>query len=123
VTGVGAAAATAATLTGAQILAALTSPLPLLILGGIAVVVWLPIAVLLLTPVWSTCPDRNARATAMLDRVLAAIPGSRCATPPTGTDAVEPDVPDVAAEPDVVPAPRRRRRWRRRNRLDVGAGS
>ena len=106
-TGPGAAAATAVTLTGAQILTALTSPLPLLILGGIVVAVWLPIAVLLLTPVWSTCPDRNHRAQAMLDRVLAAIPGSRHATPPTeGTDTE-----DIGTQPARRPS---RRRWRRR---------
>jgi hypothetical protein len=43
----------------------------------IMVAVWMPVAVLLLTPLWSTCPERNARAAAMLDRIVAAIPGSR----------------------------------------------
>ncbi len=119
-TGLGAAAATAGAVTGAQVLSAMLSPLPLAILGAVVVLVWLPVAVLLLTPLWSACPTRNDRALAMVDRVLAAIPGSRPATAPTGTDAIE---PDVAAEPDVVPAPRRQRRWRRRNQLDVGAGS
>ena len=112
-TGLGAAAATAATLTGAQVLTALVSPLPLLVLGGLVVAVWVPIAVLLLTPVWSTCPDRNERATAMVDRVLAAIPGSRHATPPAEpTDTGE--LTDTNTGTDVRPA--RRPRWRRGRR-------
>lgn len=112
-TGLGAATATAATLTGAQVLAALVSPLPLLVLGGIVVAVWVPIAVLLLTPVWSSCPDRNQRATAMVDRVLAAIPGSRYATPPTEpTDVSERTDVSEPTDSDARP-PRRPRRWRR----------
>ena len=114
-TGLGAATAAAATLTGAQVLTALVSPLPLLILGGIVVAVWVPIAVLLLTPVWSTCPDRNQRATAMVDRVLAAIPGSRHTTPPTEpTDTDAPTDTDPGTNTDVQPA--RRRRWPRGRR-------
>ena len=85
-TGLGAAAT--ATAVTAQVVSALVSPLPLLVLGGLAALVWLPVAALLLTPLWSTCPQRNARAAAMLDRVVAAIPGSRTAPAAVGQDRV-----------------------------------
>jgi len=46
--------------------------------------VWLPVAVL--TPLWSTCPQRNAQAAVMLDRVVTAIPSSRAPHTPPRTD-------------------------------------
>ena len=72
---VGVATTTAGVLGGAGgVVASLVSPVPLLVLGGLAVLVWLPVAVLLLTPVLSRDEARCARATAVLDRLLAAVP-------------------------------------------------
>lgn len=105
-----AAGATAATVTGAQLVSGLLSPLPLLILGVLALMVWLPIAALLTTPLWSTCPKRNARAAAMLDRVIAAIPGSRDTRTPNPPDTP----PDTIASTSPADAPTRPRRRRRR---------
>lgn len=74
----GAAAVTAGVVSAAGSAAALlVSPIPLLVVAALALAVWAPIAVLLLTPVWSSDPAKCARAQEMLDRVLAAIPGSR----------------------------------------------
>jgi hypothetical protein len=88
VTGMGTAAVATTAVAAGQLLSVLASPLPLLLITTVVVLVWLPIAILLLTPMWSSCPERNARAQAMLDRVLAAIPGSRStpasSTPPAG---------------------------------------
>lgn len=111
-TGAGAAVAMTATITAAQVVSALLSPLPLMILGGLAVLIWLPVAVLLLTPVWSRNPDRNAHAAAMLDRVLAAIPGSRPAPATTSTSSETTNLQST----DDVPARSRQRRWRIRQR-------
>jgi hypothetical protein len=72
-----------AAVAGGQLVSTLVSPLPLLILAGLVLTIWLPIAALLLTPIWSSCPKRNARARAMVDRVLTALPGSR----PAATDS------------------------------------
>jgi hypothetical protein len=86
----GAAAVTAGVVSGAGSAAALlVSPVPLLVLGSLALMVWAPIAVLLLTPVWSSEPARCARAQEMLDRVLAAIPGSRPVAAPGPPDQAE----------------------------------
>ncbi len=76
-TGLGLASVATTTVAAGQLMSALVSPLPLLIVAGMAVLIWVPIAVLLLTPVWSRCPKRNARAGAMIDRVLAAFPRAR----------------------------------------------
>src|SRR5689334_5334131 len=57
--------------------AVLTSPLPVIVLGIIVLVVLMPLAAIVLTPVISENPDRCARATAVLDRLLATLPGSR----------------------------------------------
>jgi hypothetical protein len=55
VNGFGTAGAAMVTVTGAQVLSALVSPLPLLVFSGVVALVWMPVAVLLLTPLWSTC--------------------------------------------------------------------
>lgn len=83
--------------TGSLLAVALGSPLPVLVVGTILVLVWLPLAVLLLTPVVSRDAGRCARAEAMVAQLLAALPSS-------STAAGSPSVPVE------TPAPRSRRR-------------
>jgi hypothetical protein len=94
----GAAAVTAGVVSGAGSAAALlASPVPLLVLGALALAVWAPIAVLLLTPVWSSDPEKCTRAQDMLDHVLAAIPGSRPATASSPPDQLETQPASISA--------------------------
>lgn len=81
-TGTGA-AATAGVLTGASgIIAALTqSLLPLVVVGGLAFVVVITFVVVVLTAARAADPVRHAQATAVLDRLLLAIPGTRPVPP------------------------------------------
>lgn len=111
-TGLGAAAAATGTLGTVEVVTTLVSPLPLLVLGALVAPLVLTVVVLLLTPVWSRCPERNARAAAMLDRVLAAIPGARPVAVPTATVAVP--APSPAGGIATSPGPARDRRRGRR---------
>jgi hypothetical protein len=90
VTPLGGAAAATGALGVVEVVTALVSPLPLLVLGGLVAPIVLAVAVLLLMPVWSRDAARNERAVAMLDRVLAAIPGSRAVPERKDVDAPPP---------------------------------
>lgn len=75
------------------VVAVLVSPLPVLVLGGLAFLVWLPAAVVVLVAALSRDPLRSARASAVLDRLLTVIPGSRPALPVTSGPPASPPAP------------------------------
>jgi hypothetical protein len=62
---------------GGCVAAMLGSPMPLLVLAGLVLIVLLALVVVVLTPVVSRDEARCARATAVLDRLLGAIPSGR----------------------------------------------
>jgi hypothetical protein len=66
-------------------------PASVLVFGGFAVLVWLPVAVLLLTPVFSRDAGRCDRAEAMVDRLLAVLPRSPSISAPAVPLVVLPD--------------------------------
>ena len=107
---------------GAGGLALLDSPWPLLVLSGLGVIVVLPLVVVVLTPVLSRDEARCGRALAVLDRLLAVVPGSRLPDlRPVPADAgpAVPAAPVPAAPVPAAPAstagvPVRRGRWFRR---------
>lgn len=105
-TGPGTVAVATGTMALAQVVTALVSPVPLLVLGGLVAPLVLAVVVLMLTPVLSTDKDRCERAQAVLDRVLAAIPGSRAVPGPGPIDSG-----GAVAIPPAVPVPSRPRRW------------
>jgi hypothetical protein len=88
--------------------ALLDSPWPLLVLAGLAVLVVLPLAVVLLTPVLSRDEARCTRALAVLDRLVAVVPGSRV---PDSGPMPTPAAPAVAAPASSAGEPVRRWRW------------
>ena len=84
--------------------ALLDSPWPLLVLGGLAVIVVLPLVVVVLTPVLSRDEARCGRALAVLDRLLAVVPGSR--------PVLAASTPAVSATPPLAAGKlTRRSRW------------
>lgn len=107
-TGVGVAATATGVVTGAgAIVAALQSPLPLLVISALLLMLIIPVVVVVLTAARTPDPVRHAQAAAVLDRLLLAIPG---------TGLTPADLPPASSEQSPTPRrrpPRRRPRSRR----------
>lgn len=75
-TATGVATATAGVVGGAgAVVAALASPLPLLVLGVLAAAVLALLALVVCTAILSRHEVRRQQATAVLDRLISALPG------------------------------------------------
>lgn len=95
----GAGAAAAGVTAGAgTVVASWASPLPVLVTGGLLLIALTVVAVVVLTAARSRDKTMQEQALQVLDRLIAAIPGSRALAASSGADSHPAEAPADAGE-------------------------